>query len=262
MQEMNGKRGSGRIAIPTPTSTDFDYNRRSWPMYAEAIRRAGGTPVEVDLGLQEREVTILVRDCDGILLPGSPADVDPRSYGQNRVSACAPADDRRERVDRLLLGEAYRAGMPVLGICFGAQMLNVWRGGSLVQDVLCVPVNHSAGASVAVAHSVTLLGDGVLQQVADQAEGEAGGRFPVNSSHHQVIDRVGDGLRVTAVSSEDGVIEAIEGSDVHELSVFVLGVQWHPERSTELSGTSRGIFRAFMEAVAVRTSVNLSLRQL
>lgn len=253
-----------RIAIPVPTSGDFEYNRRSWPMYAEAVRQAGGTPVPVELSLSERELMAVARGCQGVLLPGSPADVNPRRYGQEAIEACGAADEGREVVDRILLEEAYGAGNPVLGICYGVQSLNVWRGGTLIQDLGCKPVNHSAGASVAVAHAVSIGSEGTLNRLADASERafKAGDvRLPVNSSHHQSIDRLGDGLRVAALSSEDGVIEAIEGTAEAGAPSFVLGVQWHPERSLEISGTSRAIFRAFLGAVIACERPQLSARE-
>lgn len=253
-----------RVAIPVPTSGDFEYNRRSWPMYAEAVRQAGGTPVQVDLSLSERDLMAVARGCQGVLLPGSPADVNPQRYGQEAVKACGAADGPREATDRILLEEAYGAAKPVLGVCYGVQSLNVWRGGTLLQDLGCKPVNHSAGASVAVAHFVSVRGGGTLDRLADAAErvlraGEV--RLPVNSSHHQSVDRLGEGLRVAALSSEDGVIEAVEGTDEVGAPDFVLGVQWHPERSLELSGTSRAIFRAFLEAVIACERSQLSARE-
>src|ERR1039458_3036177 len=92
-----------RIAIPVPTSTDFDYNRRSWPVYASAIERSGGEPVEVRLDQPPAETARLIANCQGVLLPGSGADVNPQKYGQDPMEECAPADAARENVDELLL---------------------------------------------------------------------------------------------------------------------------------------------------------------
>ena len=219
-------------------------------MYATAVREAGGTPVEVSLQLTAREMATLAQGCDGVLLPGSPADVEPELYGRKREAACAPGDPDRDRVDRLLLEEAYASGKPVLGVCYGMQSLNVWRGGTLLQHAAAVPVNHEAGSSVAVAHTVAVTsGSRLAEYVADEETVRTGEelRLPVNSSHHQAVEQVGDGLRAVAVSSQDGVIEAVEGSAGAGGPSFLLGVQWHPERSTGLSATSRRIFAAFVE---------------
>ena len=242
-----------RVAVPTPTSTDPEYNRRSSPMYAAAIRQSGGSPVEVDLGLTENEIVALVRTCQGILLPGSPADVNPAWYGQEPIAACAFADPRREAADHILLEEAYAVGKPVLGICYGVQSLNVWRGGTLRQDLPFLPVNHAAGAQVAVAHTAVVREGGILASLVASEEAATTGqefRLPINSSHHQSVDQLGAGLRVAATSPDDDVVEAIEGAENYESPAFVLGVQWHPERSLEMSPTARAIFRAFVEQAA------------
>jgi putative glutamine amidotransferase len=240
-----------RIAIPHPTGTDEPYNRLNFTAYAEAVREAGGEAVEFALTLTPAEAMQRAATCDGVLLPGSPADVEPLSYGQNRDEASAPADSARERIDRLLLEDAFRSGKPILGICFGVQMLNVFRGGTLVQDVTMMPVNHSAGRAVAVAHTVSVAPGSLLETLVDRGEvGLVDGvsRLPVNSSHHQAVGIPGDGLWVSARCPQDAVVEALEG--VERLGQFVLGVQWHPERTTGQSATSRAIFRRFVAVAA------------
>jgi putative glutamine amidotransferase len=195
----------------------------------------------------------LIADCSGILLPGSGADVDPEKYGQERIPECAPADPARENVDVQLLEDAQTAGKPVLAICFGTQMLNVWRGGTLVQDLMCMPVNHKAGRSVAVAHVAAVAPDSLVGQLVggDEAPERDGFlRLPVNSSHHQAIGVPGEGLRVSARSSEDGVIEGVEGSPEEFGDQFVVGVQWHPERTFDESAASRALFGRFIAEAA------------
>jgi putative glutamine amidotransferase len=159
-----------RIAIPVPTSTDVAYNQRSWPSYAKAVTLSGGEPVAIPLDLPTVTLLELIASCDGVLLPGSPADVDPALYGADRDPATALADPAREAVDYLLLDEAEKHGKPVLGVCFGIQSLNVWRGGSLVQDLTPLPVNHSAGASVAVAHIALVARDSLLASLLTEQE--------------------------------------------------------------------------------------------
>jgi putative glutamine amidotransferase len=247
-----------RIAIPVPTSTDVPYNQRSWPSYARAVALSGGEPVAIGLDLPATTLRELIASCDGVLLPGSPADVDPALYGADRDPATAAADPAREKVDTLLLDEAEKHGKPVLGICFGVQSLNVWRGGSLVQDLTPLPVNHSAGSKVAIAHTALVARDSVLASLLTEEEAPAMDRFlrlPINTSHHQAVATPGAGLRIVARCPEDGVIEALEidtdDSVFHvEHSVakqFVLGVQWHPERSFEISAASRALFRKLVD---------------
>ncbi len=242
-----------RIAIPVPTSSDLDYNRRSWPVYATAVERSGGEPVEVPLNDPPAATARLIASCQAILLPGSGADVNPQKYGQEPIEECAPADLARENVDELLLQYAHNMGKPILAVCFGTQMLNVWRGGSLVQHLPGVPVNHRAGAAVGVAHTAAVAPESLLGHIAaieNPPEKDGFLRLPINSSHHQSVDSPGDGLRITARSPEDGVVEAIEGTPEGVGGNFVLGVQWHPERTYDQSAASRAIFTRFIDEAA------------
>jgi putative glutamine amidotransferase len=164
----------------------------------------------------------------------------------------------------LLLEDAEKHLKPVLGICFGVQSLNVWRGGSLIQDLTPLPVNHSAGSKVAIAHTALVAKNSLLASLltTDEAPDFDGFlRLPINTSHHQSVAAPGDGLRIVARSPEDGVIEAVEmDADDSVFHVehpgprqFVLGVQWHPERSFEISAASRALF-AHLVAEAGRLS--------
>ena len=240
-----------RILIPIPTSFDQPYNAKSWPEYAAAVREAGGEPVEVPLTQSAAELEALVATAGGILLPGSGADVDPIRYGNERDPACAEADGLREQTDRALLEAAERGKIPLLGICLGLQSMNVYYGGTLIQDLDPLPVNHRAGRSVVVAHTAVFARDSRLGAAigADSdatLDDEEFGRIPVNSSHHQAIGTPGESLRVAARCPDDAVIEALEGSSPTH---WLLGVQWHPERIYGVSSSARAIFRAFLQAV-------------
>ena len=244
-----------RIAIPTPTSFDIEYNRQSWPQYAAAVDQSGGVGVEIPLNLSPAAVADLINDCQAILLPGSGADVNPQKYGQVPVEECAPADPARENVDELLIQDAHNLYKPILGICFGLQSLNVWRGGTLIQDLTILPVSHAAGKGVAVAHAAMIVPDSIMGELVAREEASSDNNFlrlPVNSSHHQAIAKAGDDLRVVARCPQDGVIEAIEGGQNSAgAEHFVLGVQWHPERSFATSLTSRALFeRLVAEAMS------------
>jgi putative glutamine amidotransferase len=268
-----------RIAIPVPTSTDLAYNQRSWHQYAEAVAQSGGEPVEIPLTLLATALRELIESCQGIVLPGSPADVDPARYGTDRDPATAPADPAREAVDYALLDHAAKFGKsakPLLAICFGCQSMNVWRGGTLVQDLTPLPVNHSAGAQVAIAHTALIATGSTLASLTDPIEAPPDGeylRLPINTSHHQAVAAPGDGLRVAARCPDDGVIEAIEldpkmfhvehsevaGEDKlfhveHSPTPLFLGVQWHPERSFHLSATSRNLFHRLVADAAKLTT--------
>ena len=239
-----------RILIPIPTSFDQPYNAKSWPEYAAAVEAAGGEAIEVALTHTIAELKEMAQAADGILLPGSGADINPETYGHQADPASAPPDPLREQTDRALFEAAEEARKPLLGICFGTQSMNVFYGGTLVQDCSPVPVNHRAGRSVAVAHAVQFAKDSRLGRIL-QESGEATAmddefsRFPVNSSHHQAIASAGDTLRVVARCPEDAVVEAVEGSDPDH---WLIGVQWHPERTLGVSAASRAIFAAFLRA--------------
>ena len=233
-----------RIAIPVPHSGDADYAARALPQYVRAIELAGADPVCVPLNAEEADVEKLVAACDGVLLPGSRADVLPEKYGAARDPQTADADLPRDAIDELLLRDAYKARKPILGICYGLQILNVHRAGSLLQHIES-PVNHEAGRKVALAHEVEVEADSRLARIVAGASGN-GLRIPVNSSHHQSAQHVGDGLRTVARCPDDGIIEAIEGTDPDH---FVLAVQWHPERSVDDDAPSRAIFEALVRAV-------------
>ncbi len=247
-----------RIAIPAPTSTDVAYNQRSWPQYAVAIERSGGEPVEIPLLATPVEIVNLINTCQAVLLPGSPADVNPHKYGQDPIPECAPADSARENVDELLLQDAHNLYKPIFAICFGIQFLNVWRGGTLVQDLNILPVNHAAGRKVAIAHTAAVAPEsllGTLITPEEAPEHESFRRLPINSSHHQAIGIPGDGLRISARCPQDAVIEAVEGGQATEgaHAHFVLGVQWHPERSYDISPASRALFDRFIAEATVWT---------
>lgn len=246
-----------RIAIPEPTSTDAAYNQRSLPQYIRAVEEAGGIAVPLSLqALQASELS----SCAAILLPGSPADVDPLLYGQQAMKECAARDEAREAADNLLLRDAFDQGKPILGICYGLQSLNVWRRGTLVQDLPHpdeAKVNHQPGREVQNAHPVLVTPDSRLSRIVPEASMQGSGdiKIPVNSSHHQAIDRPGERLKVAAISPVDGVIEALEGADPQQ---FVVAVQWHPERSYENSAASRALFSAFVEAARAWTDSRLA----
>lgn len=232
-----------RVAIPVPTEANHQYNRRCWPSYAEAVRATGAEPVEVPLNSTASELRLLAESCQAILLPGSPADVLPSRFGQPTGEFTSPADHAREETDLFLLDHAFSQQKPLLGVCFGCQILNVFRGGTLVQHLNPVPVNHPSAQGVAVAHTIAIEQGSLLASICVPEEAPLKDAFlqlPVNSSHHQAVGIAGQGLKVTARSVEDGVVEALEGT--LNQNHFVLGVQWHPERTTEVSSTSRAIF--------------------
>ncbi len=244
-----------RIAIPMPHSVDLEYAQRAIPQYERAVELAGGVPARIPLDQTPGELKKVIAGCDGVLLPGSKADVNPAKFHQPASPHSAAADMRREVVDFILLDDAFARGKPVLGICYGLQSLNVYRHGSLIQhipDFLPEParnrVNHEAGKTVTVAHTVEIGADSNLHRIVNgttRAETHAKLTLPVNSSHHQSADKIGEGLRIVARCPDDGIIEALEGTASDH---FLLAVQWHPERSVDQDEYSSKIFQALILA--------------
>lgn len=242
------------IAIPEPTSKDSAYNQRSLPQYIAAIQSAGALASVVPLHERQDRVARLLAGVQGVLLPGSGFDLDPQSYGEQRIPACNDPDPDRAAVDELLFQDAFNLRKPILAICYGVQALNVWRNGSLIQDLTeagKTAVNHRPGREITEAHPVKIAPGSRLFTIAPDTTGPIPGPIPgpieVNSSHHQALAVPGDNLRVTAVCPADGVIEGVElDSPDH----FVVGVQWHPERTYTSSAFSRAIFSAFVRAAS------------
>lgn len=246
-----------RIAIPEPSSTNPDYSQQSWPVYAEAIESSGGMAVKLPLHEPPATLAQIIRSCSAVLLPGSPADLDPEKYGEHPSEKCNPKDGMRESADELLLQDAFNLRKPILGICYGMQSLNVWKSGTLIQDLPSFrlesghegEVNHRPGREVKNAHPVTIMEDSLLAKILEgTADLERDQKFmvlSVNSSHHQAVAEAGDEMRVVALSPQDGVIEALEGESPRQ---FVLAVQWHPERTYSVSPASQALFAAFVEA--------------
>ncbi|HEX8816854.1 MAG TPA: gamma-glutamyl-gamma-aminobutyrate hydrolase family protein [Terriglobales bacterium] len=232
-----------RIAIPLPHSIDPEYAERAYPQYAQAIENAGAEAIQIPVNQPPAETMKQIERCDGVLLPGSRADVDPSKYNTSRDPRTNASDPGRDTVDELLLQDAYNMRKPILGICYGLQSLNVYRSGTLVQHIES-QINHAAGRKVPIAHNVELDANSKLASIIrPAAPGDAS--IPVNSSHHQSAQVVGDGLRAVAHCPNDGIIEAIEGTSPDH---FVVAVQWHPERSFEEDKPSQALFRALIEA--------------
>jgi putative glutamine amidotransferase len=239
-----------RIAIPVPHAEKFDYAERALPQYEHAVQMAGGEPVRIPLDQSPDQLKGVIDTCDGVLLPGSPADVAPAKYRAKRHAKTEASDNKRDAVDELLLEDAYNRKKPILGICYGLQILNVHRTGTLIQNIPDFrpaerkSINHAAGRKVPIAHTVQVQPDSMLAEIVKDSS-KSGLIIKVNSSHHQAAETVGKELRVAARCPDDGIIEALEGALSDH---FVLAVQWHPERSVEQDETSRAIFRALVGA--------------
>ncbi|HYA96711.1 MAG TPA: gamma-glutamyl-gamma-aminobutyrate hydrolase family protein [Methylomirabilota bacterium] len=234
-----------RVGIPWRTTKEEAANtREKIAYYEESVRRAGGEPVLLSL----RDAEALKRQLpqlDAFVLPGSPDDVDPSRYQSVNRGKSNPPDANREATDTAILDHAFAAEKPVLAICYGCQLLNVYLGGSLTQDV-------QAETGTTTAHRRKDLTPEPKEDPVHPAEFMAGSRLAqlaggararVNSSHHQAIEKPGRDLRVTA-RAPDGIIEGVEWTGG---GTWVTGVQWHPERMAG-DALADALFRALVEA--------------
>jgi putative glutamine amidotransferase len=189
--------------------------------YESALREVGIEPVRISPA-SPRGLDSL----DGLLLTGG-TDVNSARYGQERHPKTENPDDPLDELEIALLRDALSAGLPVLAICRGMQLFNVFHGGTLLQHLDC----HDSPDGL---HDVQVVPDSRLASVIGS------GRHAVNSRHHQAIARVGSGLIVSA-RSNDGVIEALERPG----HAYAVAVQWHPEDRILVSDADRKLFQAF-----------------
>ncbi len=190
--------------------------------YTDAIERAGGRPLIVPPSEEGVEETLAV--LDGLLLSGG-EDVDPAAYGAEPHSETKNTRPHRDRAELALLRAALERDLPVLAVCRGSQVLNVARGGDLVQHLPEV-VGHERHR-----HTPGVFADHDVELAADSTLGSTlGERAPVKSHHHQGFGRIGEGLREVAWA-DDGTVEALEDPARR----FALGVLWHPEEGEDFA---------------------------
>lgn len=232
-----------RIGIPMriESQTDRFYLSR---FYSEALEAAGAVPLHICLIPNAEYVNAAVEGLDGILLPGSDSDVDPQRYGQEPHPRLGTVQPIKDETDSLVIAAAERKGIPLFAICFGMQILNVHRGGTLIQDIesqTSNPIKHEQGSPRdRRSHSVKLLPGSILEKLAGTEQQS------VNSHHHQAIEVIGRDLVATAWST-DGLVEAFEDPRAEP---FVIAVQWHPELGWENDDFSQAIFRHFVRQVS------------
>lgn len=209
--------------------------------YMKAIEDAGGIPVVLPLLSNKDAWRQVVAHVHGLLITGSGSDLAPELYGERQRHKFARMSRERATMELGIAKAAYRADVPMLGICGGMQSINVALGGTLYQDIaaqLETSIDHlPAYSATKTTHTVQIAPGSLLRRIAGKA------RVEVNSSHHQSIKKVAPKLLQTAVSP-DGVIEAIEAPD----RAFVLGVQWHPEFLYDLDPIQRRLFQALVKA--------------
>jgi len=223
--------GSDILAIEGERERAYAY-----VTYVEAVRRAGAVPVLIPP--QPENAGDLAVALDGIVLAGG-EDCDPAIYGEERHPTCTMLDERRQANDLALARAARERGIPTLGICLGMQVMNVAAGGTLIQDIASqhdTTIEHASKPENRRRHAV------IVEKGTHLAAIIPPGEHDVNSSHHQAVGRVGEGLRVTA-HAPDGIIEGIEDPR----HPFFVGVQFHPE---DMNGehVATQIFDAFLRA--------------
>lgn len=204
--------------------------------YALAVAKVGGIPILIPSIPGNSEMIKETAACiDGLLLPGS-RDMDPKFYKEEPHPKLRPMSIERTETEFAILKEARNGNIPVLGVCGGMQLLNVFYGGSLYQDIYsCLPESlpHEKGA----VHDVVVENETLLRSIVEV------GLFSVKSYHHQSVKDLGRGLKVSA-RAPDGIVEGIESREQR----CVLGIQWHPER--EVSEFSDRIFKWFIRECA------------
>jgi putative glutamine amidotransferase len=235
-----------RIGIPMRIElpTDRFYLSR---YYSEAVEAAGGAPVHISLIPKPDYINSVVAGLDGILMPGSDSDVDPLRYGQQPHPKLGAVHPIKDETDLLLIEAAERKQIPIFAICFGMQILNVSRGGTLIQDIeshVSDAIKHEQGAPRdRASHRISLTEKTKLAKIAESES------LAVNSHHHQGIETLGADLIATAWSA-DGIIEALEDPRPDR---FVVAVQWHPELGWERDAVSRRLFEAFVAEASKTT---------
>lgn len=222
------------IAMPQMGESLFRKYMKS--KYVQSLARAGAEVCWIELEDPVKASAQAAR-CAGLLLPGG-ADIEPSLYGQQRVDACGKPNALRDTAEPMILEAFMKTGKPVFAICRGLQLVNVCFGGTLKQDIKKEQqFRHMDFFSRAKScHPVSVAEDSALYRMLGEAQ------LQVNSMHHQVVDKVGEGLQVSAKSA-DGYVEALEAPDYP----FLLAVQWHPEHMSKRSETQQKLFDAFVK---------------
>ncbi len=220
------------LSYAPPDNPKYDWYRKALGNAASAL----------DYGIEIIDLSshALTDEIDGILFTGG-MDIQPARYGkQAEEHLCQEIDEARDQIEFDIADKAEKNNMPVLGICRGMQLLNVHRGGTLITDIESFGgASHRKVDGYDAHHNVRIEPGSYLRRILSEGAGE------VNSAHHQAVERVGDGLTVSARAIGDGTIEALEWEDTTG-KPFLLAVQWHPERMEFSENFSGRIFETFL----------------
>ena len=220
-------------------SAKYSYAPKPWYAlrrgYSDYINEIGGTAVLIPYS---SDIDAYISLIDGLIIPGGDEDINPKFYGQVTVSDKVTTNDERAEFELALCAAALKSNMPVLGICNGLQVINTHFGGTLFQhlpDSVASEINHEQPAPKHVpTHEIVIEKGSMLSGLTTDEI------VRVNSTHHQAIDKVGDGLIVSA-KAPDGVIEAVEAPNYK----YVIGVEWHPEHLN--SELDRNLFKKLVD---------------
>ena len=225
-----------KIAISKASGAEKYVKYATWLQAADAEMEC----VDLSAFPKEEAVEQQLSMCRGIVFTGGP-DIDPERYGKESERARCTIDPGRDKLEFALLERARVLGLPVLGICRGMELLNVFFGGTLIVDL----VKDRPSSTVhrqenrEVMHEVSITNPSLLFDIVKVSKGD------VVSSHHQAIDQVASALKACA-TAPDGILEALEWADPKE-QAFLLGIQWHPERMEVESPLSLAIAKRFID---------------
>ncbi len=227
----------GKAVIAMPQMGNSLFRKYMKSKYVQSIARAGGEVSWIELE-DPSGAARKAAECDGLLLPGG-ADVAPELYGEDRSEKCGKPNVLRDAAEPAILREFMKTGKPILAICRGIQIVNVFFGGTLFQDIKDRQqsrhsdfLNRARGT-----HPVEISRTSKLYEIVQNAQ------ITVNSIHHQAVKTIGKGLVPTA-KSPDGFIEALEKPDYG----FLVAVQWHPEHLSQKDALQQALFDAFIAA--------------
>lgn len=215
--------------------------------YSESVLKGGGIPLAIAPIFDMAYLDSVLDKVDGLLLSGG-GDINPRLYGEAHHKKLGMLEPRRDDIEIYLIEKAIEKNMPILGICRGYQLLNVYFGGSLIQNLESdydTRIEHVAvcGRKSSVTHTVTFEKGSLYQNIYGKHQLE------VNSLHHQAIKSLGEGL-IESGKSEDGLIEAIE----HESYKNLVAVQWHPEMMIGDHPIQLKLFKYFIDEICSQVS--------
>ncbi len=206
--------------------------------YLDAVIESGGIPFILPLSDNQKIVFESLEHIDGLILSGG-TDINPECYGETNSGKSLEISDFRDKCEALVIRLALESNIPVLGICRGMQALNVFCGGSLIQDIPSergASVTHSLVKPDVAFHKIC------VEKASPLSDAIGFGEHLINSYHHQAVKSIAPDFSACAVA-EDGIVEAI----YHKNKKYVLGVQWHPERDHEIAIKNKNIIDKFIK---------------